>query len=107
MRFGDESHCAGCGHELARHYTALDGTARCLVVRSGHSSSGVIGIPWSQDCDCVNQRSESAIRVAERDAYEEAGQREWIDEIKASLAVTGFPAVVVTKGDGPEPESLS
>ena len=67
--------CEGCGHTIGEHFNDVRGIARCLHVDSGVSDRGIIGIPWSSRCDCVNfhsaqtnmRREEEARKEAERD----------------------------------------
>lgn len=57
--------CVGCEHPIAKHFESVDGKVRCLVVEHGTSTRGVIGIPYTNDCDCVDFVS---VRAAERRA---------------------------------------
>jgi hypothetical protein len=46
--------CTGCGHDINKHYTSPIGVVRCLVVKRGESTKGVIGLPYEIDCPCSN-----------------------------------------------------
>lgn len=86
---GYMSVCNGCGHPRARHYRDVDNIVRCMVVASGRSTSGVIGEPWSQECDCTNYRSRQAARARARErkdlAERRRATREWVKELKKAL----------------------
>ena len=77
--------CIGCGHSLASHFKDVTGVARCLHSTSGVSSSGVCGIPWTQDCDCKDFHSDRAVLIAERKNAEDSKRQESIDAIVASV----------------------
>lgn len=46
--------CPHCDHPIGQHFESVDGKVRCLHSTQGASSSGVIGLPWKDDCDCVD-----------------------------------------------------
>lgn len=80
--------CAGCDHSLSRHFVDVTGVVRCLVTESGHSTSGVIGLPWSVACDCADYRSKQANYRRAVEAKERAEH----DAVMAEFAAA-FPAV--------------
>lgn len=69
--------CPGCGHLMSMHFRDVRGVARCLVVASGVSTSGIIGEPWSCGCDCQEFVSQRAVCKAKEAA---ARQEEWEHE---------------------------
>lgn len=73
----DRPVCNGCAHAIARHYTDPTGAIRCLVTARGHSTSGIIGIPWETECDCENYDSPQLRqqRDAEQAEKDQAGER--------------------------------
>lgn len=73
--------CEGCDHSLGSHYKAADDSVRCLVTDSGLSTSGVIGMPWSWSCDCVDGVSEAANYQREKQKREDAERDEAIRKI--------------------------
>ena len=46
--------CKGCGHEIDRHFKNVRGVVRCAVAEHGHSTRGIIGIPYTKSCDCAD-----------------------------------------------------
>jgi hypothetical protein len=77
--------CPGCDHNMRSHFVSVTGEVICLVSHSGTSSSGVIGIPWTTHCDCVNHESPSTKERREHEAAERARSEAWIAEVRASL----------------------
>jgi hypothetical protein len=55
-----EETCAGCGHTLGLHFQDVTGKARCLHVEHGESSG--VCMPYHQQCDCVDYKSQRAER---------------------------------------------
>lgn len=74
----DDEVCAGCEHDLSRHYNDVENTVRCLYVERGTSTSGIIGLPYEVHCDCKNYRS------ARRESAERQ-QREDDERFKTSM----------------------
>jgi hypothetical protein len=72
---------------MARHFQAVDGNVYCLCSTSGTTSRGVIGIPWTQECDCVNyfsERMKQRRSQAERERQEgEAAIQQLVDVVLA------------------------
>ena len=48
----EQEKCGNCGHRVAKHYKDPRGVYRCLVVKRGETTSGVIGLPYEHECDC-------------------------------------------------------
>lgn len=65
--------CAGCGHDIHRHFQDVTGKVQCVVVATGISRSGVSGIGWERHCDCADYYSEYAVA---REAAKEADERQ-------------------------------
>lgn len=78
----DEEICAGCDHLIALHFKDIREVIRCTNVDSGTSSRGVIGIPYSQRCDCKNYVSQTVERQREEAAVEES---RWQEAFKTRL----------------------
>lgn len=76
-----EQVCKGCEHPLSRHYKAADDSIRCLVTDSGLSSSGIIGMPYSRSCDCVNGVSKASTYKQSRQRREDAKRDAAIQKI--------------------------
>ena len=78
--------CVGCTHLIGKHFMAVDGKVRCLVTHHGFSDSGVLGIPYSGECDCVDYVSENTTRRREKIEQEQrehdAAMQRMVDEIK-------------------------
>lgn len=81
--------CIACGHSLGDHVQSVDGKVRCWHVDSGISDSGILGMPWSQRCDCLDYKSEIAEwRKAEEDRQrreDEEHMNELIEAIKIKM----------------------
>ena len=43
--------CTFCGHWAESHAVIVSGV-RCRVVVTGLSHGGVIGLPWTESCEC-------------------------------------------------------
>lgn len=80
--FTGQDVCLACEHSMRSHFQSVTGEVVCLVSESGTSSSGVIGLPWTRRCDCVNYESDSAKRARDEIA-ERAAER---DELRARIA---------------------
>lgn len=61
MTCNPKTYCAACGHSRGKHYKDLDGVTRCNYQEHGTTSKGVIGLPYTVECDCVN------LKVPKRD----------------------------------------
>lgn len=72
--------CSGCGHTLSKHYEAVDGSVYCLVSWSGVSDRGIIGVPWTRECDCKNYVS---AQVESKKKEEDKRKKEMEDLINA------------------------
>ena len=59
-----------CGHAEHQHRATPSGRFVCCAVTHGTTSSGVIGLPYSYECECVNYRTEFTER--QRKIAEEA-----------------------------------
>lgn len=70
------SNCVGCDHPLRSHFRSLSDEVVCLVTTSGVSSSGVMGIPWTSRCDCVDFQSPKTQEMRAEKAREEARMEE-------------------------------
>jgi hypothetical protein len=73
--------CLGCDHPISRHVNNVSGVALCLVVDTGVSSKGVIGIPWEHPCDCENFVSEKVNYRRKREAQERERMLNAVDRI--------------------------
>lgn len=77
--------CPGCEHGLRGHFVCLTGEVVCLVSHSGTSSSGVLGIPYTVHCDCVNLKSAMADARRAQAAALKAEQDAWLAEFNKEL----------------------
>lgn len=75
--------CQGCDHRIGEHFQSVDGVVRCLHSESGHSTSGIIGMPWTSRCDCVNYKSECTTRYREEKAKQDAEHDAAMDHLHA------------------------
>lgn len=86
-----ENNCDGCDHTRGRHFRDVDGVVRCLVVASGVSDRGVIGIPWSAGCDCVNFISPQRTRErADKERQQEQRTKAitiWVEAARKNRAI--------------------
>lgn len=73
--------CRGCNHALRDHVRNVQDEMICLHIDRGVSTSGVVGIPWSQVCDCLNGASTSRRYQDEMEAHDEQRRREVTDRI--------------------------
>lgn len=56
-----EQVCAGCGHPVGGlHFQDVTGAVRCLLRNERMSTSGIIGIPYTETCDCMDYQSAHA-----------------------------------------------
>lgn len=62
--------CPGCEHPLSQHFKDVTGVVRCLYSRHGLSDRGVIGIPWTEHCDCADYVSVQGDQRREQERLE-------------------------------------
>ncbi len=77
--------CIGCDHGLNHHFQDVTGVVRCLVVDSGTSSSGVIGIAYSHQCDCADYQSELTNQRRGEEEAERLDREAWINDMKEKM----------------------
>ncbi len=84
--------CPGCDHPFAKHFVDVTGVARCLHVAHGTSSTGVMGVPWTWECDCADFRSEQTLNRREIEATDTAADERrvqaLVDEIVRKCGLT-------------------
>lgn len=73
--------CVGCDHDMRMHFTSATGEVVCLMTDHGVSSSGVLGIAYHHQCDCVNYASPAATQRRTREAAEKARRDAWRQDI--------------------------
>lgn len=83
-----DSVCEACGHLIGEHFRSVDEKVRCLHSESGVSTSGVLGMPWTSKCDCVDYVSPHTARKREEQAREEREEKELRDKSYAELSKT-------------------
>ncbi len=55
----DPSPDCECGHDERLHHATPSGRFPCAHVRSGTSTRGIIGLPYSHRCECESYRPAS------------------------------------------------
>lgn len=83
-----EKPCPGCGHSTALHFYDITGVARCLFVHTGHSTSGVMGLPYTVSCDCTNGHSETHDRKVAEEKRKREEQEQRMQEMVESVRRT-------------------
>lgn len=81
----NEEICVGCNHTIGMHFQSVDGKVRCLMPESGTSTSGVLGMPYTMHCDCVNYVSERMKEQQRREQEEDARFQEVTDRLLAEI----------------------
>ena len=77
--------CLGCGHSIGQHFQSVDGKVRCLYADSGTTTSGILGIPYTTQCDCVDYRSDAAEKHKEKERRKAKEWDEHMAEIVAAV----------------------
>lgn len=94
-----ESPCSGCSHPVGQHVKSVDGKVRCFNVQTGVSTDGVLGMPWSERCDCVDYRSKSREWKEVENARIEKQLRETFERENACLISNMLEKAKSLKGE--------
>lgn len=78
-----EQFCAACNHGLSWHFADVTGVVRCMVVAQKVSQTGIIGIPYSERCECRNHELQRRMILEVKPAEIDAKFREVIAKAMA------------------------
>ena len=94
--------CAGCGHSLGSHFESVDKHVRCLVTEHGTTTGGVIGLPFTHSCDCVDYVSPKMDRQRGREKREREEREAVYEKIKAAIAAGNIKTYTPATGKEPK-----
>lgn len=96
--------CSSCGHDITMHFASVAGPVRCLVTESGQSTSGVIGLPYHYQCDCIDFTSASGESRRKREQQERSEHEAWVEELRAKIAASSLRSALPARTDPTEGE---